>query len=199
VHSEPTINQRLDGMATDEPIPARQEYGILHQSTVGTNPVRAKLHRRSVTVIAGICAFATLSCTPSYPTPGGIAVTGNGAPGVTAQDRRDIDERLRRVRVCFRDNGFPIRGNVEEVRVHVTTCKQPKFRKGTHWVYGYSNEEDRIEVDYRLIEVEHEGAAVYYRDHGPLDHSDPEHPSMVCGEPLKRAWFREHPRPACRD
>ena len=145
-----------------------------------------------------LCLFL-VSCTPSHPTPGGIAITGSAAQDVTAQERTDIDERIRRVRECFRANGFPISGKVKEVRVYATTCERPKFRHGISYVWGASNEHDKIMIERRLIEIEHEAAAVLFRDHGPLDHSDPTHPSMVCGEPLKDAWFAEHPRRPCTE
>lgn len=148
-------------------------------------------------IVLTVAAIGLSACQPSYPLPVGITLTGDGAEHLTPEDRASIPVRIGRVTDCFRANGFPIKGRVKEVRVHDTTCERPKFRFGTRYVYGGSDEKAKIILDQTLIEVEHEAAAVFNLDHGPEDHSDLTHPSMVCGEPLKREWFAEHPRRPC--
>jgi len=81
-------------MAADESIPARQEYGILHQATVGTNRRLAKLYRRSVAcawIVLGLGCQPPTFPAPTQRTPSGIGVSG---AHLAQAELVSIDERV---------------------------------------------------------------------------------------------------------
>jgi hypothetical protein len=123
-------------------------------------------------------ALLLVACTPSHPTPGGIAVSG--AP-LTPEQFAWIDPAHLAVRECLAKNGYRIVDQVEEIRVH-STCR---FRPPGYPfdVVGYPVG-DRVEVGLNLAALRHEIAESLTRN-APgatrtCEHAGPRPPFRDC-------------------
>lgn len=129
-----------------------------------------------------LLVILVVGCNPNYPKPTSIQVTG---ARLTTEEKSEVLQRVQNVYDCFDRNGFTVKHPIKRVHVH-NTCWF--MASGYGYVRGWAGK-DYPEVGWARIEVEHESASVMLR------HShDPTSPAMICGEPLKREWFKTHER-----
>lgn len=129
-------------------------------------------------------ALAAICCgPPSYPTPGGLAVTG---ARLEPAEQAWLDSAHGHVRDCLRTHGYPAKHRLKHVHVH-STCWFDAPGTSTR-VRGYTDLRDGVHVGRDLRAFQHEAAATITgkHSHAPdaativCEHAGPRPPTYQC-------------------